>query len=172
MNKKAVSRSNGANPDTRQPFPTRIFVLGIVAGIVLMTLLGMFVAAPLALAHRAELPLERAFGGLAVNIISSVSSGSTVNPLSANDKTLGDGGDLFANNCSNCHGDEGDGRGKLANGYYPPPANLTAANTQGKSDAQLFWIVRHGLSFTAMAAYADLDDQQVWSLVAYIRSLK
>ncbi len=172
MSTNAASRSNGAGAAARRRFPLRHFLLGVAAGVLLATAAGMLVAAPLALAHRTEFPLESAFGALAVNIISAVNAGNSVNPLPANDKTLGDGGDLFANNCSNCHGEKGDGKGKFINGYYPPPANLTLPNTRNKSDAQLFWIIRHGLSFTAMAAYPNLDDQQTWSLVAYIRSLK
>ena len=120
MNKDALSRSNNAEPGMRRPFPIRVFILGMVAGIALVTLLGMFVVAPLALAHRAELPLESTFGGLAVNIISSVSAGSAANPLPNNDKTLGDGQDLFANNCSNCHGDKGDGGANSSTGTSRP----------------------------------------------------
>jgi mono/diheme cytochrome c family protein len=144
----------------------------MVAGAILVIILLILVGLPLSLAHHTEFPLEGTLGHLAVNLVSSLNAGNVVNPLVKNDKTLADGGDLYNTNCSSCHGDHGDGKGKIVDGYYPPPADLTAANTQGKSDAQIRWIIKHGLSFTAMAAYSDFDDQQLWSIVIFIRSLK
>jgi mono/diheme cytochrome c family protein len=42
-----------------------------------------------------------------------------------------------------------------------------------KSDAELFWITRNGLSFTAMPGFGDqYSDQDIWQIVAYIRSLQ
>jgi mono/diheme cytochrome c family protein len=144
----------------------------MVVGVLLVIVLGIFVGLPFSLTHRAEFPLERDIGGLAVQAVSSLNAGNAVNPLPKNNKTLTDGEDLYANNCSNCHGDKGDGKGQTTAVYYPPPADLTAASTQDKSDAQLYWIIKHGLSFTAMAAYPEFSDKQLWSIITYIRSLK
>jgi mono/diheme cytochrome c family protein len=166
------SQVNRAAASARTPPRTRAFVLGMAAGIILTIALITFVGLPLSLAHRAEFPLEGAFGQFAVNLISSLNAGNAANPLPNDSKTLADGEDLYNNNCASCHGDKGDGKGLFENGYYPPPANLIAASTQSKSDAQLRWIIKNGLSFTAMAAYPEFDDQQLWSLVTYIRSLK
>ena len=124
------------------------------------------------LTHRTEFPLESAVGGLAVNVISSLNAGNATNPLVENDKTLADGEDLYITNCASCHGDNGDGKGDFVDQYYPPPTDLTSARTQCKSDAQLRWLIKNGLSFTAMAAYPEFNDQQLWSLVIYMRSLK
>jgi mono/diheme cytochrome c family protein len=41
----------------------------------------------------------------------------------------------------------------------------------GIPDGQLFWIIRHGSPDTAMPPSRNLNDQQVWQLVAYIRQL-
>jgi mono/diheme cytochrome c family protein len=37
----------------------------------------------------------------------------------------------------------------------------------------LFWITQNGLSFTAMPGFADqYSDQDIWDIVAYMRSLQ
>src|SRR5205085_10562640 len=42
-----------------------------------------------------------------------------------------------------------------------------------KSDAALFWITKHGLSFTAMPGFGDkFNDDAIWAIVAYMRSLQ
>jgi mono/diheme cytochrome c family protein len=172
MSKNGISKSDKFASGAPQPAPARAFIMGTVAGVIAVLVLGLLVGLPLSLAHRAEFPLESAAGHLAVNLISSLSGGNAVNPLAKNDKTLTDGADLFANNCSSCHGKNGDGKGDFVNRYFPPAADLTAAGTQGKSDAQLRWIIKNGLSFTAMASYPEFDDDQLWSIVTYIRTLK
>ena len=181
-NNSGMSQSNSSDSLARPPTSTRTsartfrtFVVGMVVGAILVIVLLTLVALPLSLTHRTEFPLEGTFGHMAVNLVSSLNAGNAGNPLEKNDKTLTDGGDLYNTNCSSCHGDHGDAKdakGKLIGGNYPPPADLTSANTQGKSDAQLYWIIKHGLSFTAMAAYPDFSDNQLWSIVTYIRSLK
>jgi hypothetical protein len=171
-NQNDVSGSNSSARRVRVPASTRTFVAGMAAGVVLVLALLLVVGLPLSLAHHTELPLEGAVGHWAVNIISSLNAGNAGNPLVSNDKSLADGEDLYNSNCASCHGDHGDGKGDFVNVYFPPPADLTSDNTQGKSDAQLRWIVQHGLSFTAMAAYPDFDDPQVWSIIIYMRSLK
>jgi mono/diheme cytochrome c family protein len=37
-------------------------------------------------------------------------------------------------------------------------------------DGQLFWIIRNGSKGTAMPAFKDLKDEQIWHLILYIRS--
>jgi mono/diheme cytochrome c family protein len=172
MSKNGISESDKSNSGAHRPALKRAFITGMIVGVIMVMVLGIFVGLPLSLAHRAEFPLEGVVGRLAVNFVSSLSGGNAVNPLAKNDKTLTDGEDLFANNCSSCHGKNGDGKGDFVNRYFPPAADLTAASTQGKSDAQLRWIIRNGLSFTAMAAYPEFDDDQLWSIVTYIRTLK
>jgi Cytochrome C oxidase, cbb3-type, subunit III len=39
------------------------------------------------------------------------------------------------------------------------------------SDGQLFWVIKNGSAGTGMMSFAGLPDDQVWQLIAYIRSL-
>ena len=167
-----MSQTNGSDVGGRRPTSVRTFVFGMIAGALVVIVLGGLIGLPLMLTHRTEFPLESTVGGLAVNVISSLNAGNATNPLTENDKTLADGEDLYITNCASCHGDTGDGKGDFVDQYYPPPTDLTSDRTQGKSDAQIRWLIQNGISFTAMAAYPEFNDQQLWSMVIYIRSLK
>ena len=74
--------------------------------------------------------------------------------------------------CSTCHGDKGNGRGRMASMFDPPPRNFCCAKTvNGVPDGQLFWIIKNGSPGTSMPAFNKLSDEQIWQLVHYIRKL-
>lgn len=74
--------------------------------------------------------------------------------------------------CVFCHGKTGAGDGVLAGKYSVSPRNFSCAATmQSLPDGQLFWVIREGVAGTAMPAHAQLSDEEVWLLVAYVRSL-
>ncbi len=86
--------------------------------------------------------------------------------------------------CAGCHGATGAGDGAAAAALNPKPANFAAGafrlDTDGDgtpgSDADLTNVIKNGgAKFggnAAMPARADFSDDEVASLVAYIRSLK
>ena len=146
-----------------------IALLGaLVAGIV-----ALVVALPLALTHRQDLPLERAYGGAAVSLVSRILGGDAANPVANDPRALTTGRNAYTGSCAVCHGAKGDGRGAFGPGTYPDATDLLAAATKEKTDAQLFWIVKNGLGFTAMPAFgAQYGDAEIWAMVAYIRALQ
>jgi mono/diheme cytochrome c family protein len=83
------------------------------------------------------------------------------------------GRNAYIGSCALCHGDKGDGHGTLGQAMVPAATDLTSASTKGKSDAELFWIVKDGLSFSAMPGFGDqYQDVDIAALVAYIRLLQ
>ena len=78
-----------------------------------------------------------------------------------------DGGDLFKQKCAMCHGADGKGYASLKTPDFTDPkvqASLT--------DKEIVETIKNGRKGTAMPAFADkLSDDQVHSLVTYIRSL-
>jgi mono/diheme cytochrome c family protein len=78
------------------------------------------------------------------------------------------GGDLFKQKCSMCHGADGKGYAALNTPDFTDPkvqASLT--------DQQLTDIIKNGKPGTAMPPFKDsLTDDQIKSLVAFLRSLK
>lgn len=103
------------------------------------------------------------------------------NPLPANAETVAAGQRLYRSRpgqvgCVTCHGEKGDGKGVLAQQFSPPPRNFACAQTvKGIPDGQLFWIVRNGSPGTAMSpasAFGKFSDDNVWQLVAYLRTFQ
>ena len=142
--------------------------LGAATALVLVLILAL----PLALTHHQELPLERAYGNVAVSLVSRVLGGDASNPVANNARAISAGRAAYTGSCAICHGARGDGRGTFGPNTYPDAADLTGAATKGKTDAQLFWIVKNGLGFTAMPAFGErYTDDDIWAIVAFLREL-
>lgn len=74
--------------------------------------------------------------------------------------------------CMACHGKKGDGRGPLAARLSLPPRDFTCSATmKALSDGQLFWIIRNGSPGTPMLSHGELNDEETWQVVTYIREL-
>lgn len=81
------------------------------------------------------------------------------------------GGLHFVTGCEPCHGGPGRPQSPIVTGMYPAPPRL-AGKVEGWSDAELFWIVRHGLKFTGMPQWAGTGrSREVWPVVAFLRAL-
>jgi mono/diheme cytochrome c family protein len=100
------------------------------------------------------------------------------NPKAGSSAAVSEGETLFQKTakpfaCAVCHGVRGDGKGDPDFESTPPARNFTCAATMASlKDGQLFWIIKNGSPQTSMPAFkGSLSDDQVWSLVAYIRSL-
>ncbi len=73
--------------------------------------------------------------------------------------------------CKLCHGKLGDGKGPGGAGVKPAPRNFTCqATMQEISDGQMFGVIKAGSPGTAMPAFKNLKDKEVWQLILYIRS--
>ena len=97
------------------------------------------------------------------------------NPLEATEKRMKKGEVLYMDTaqpmqCLHCHGARGDGTGELGLQADPPARNFTCAETMKSiSDGQMFWVIKNGIKGTAMPAYPDLADWQIWVLIHYVR---
>ena len=74
--------------------------------------------------------------------------------------------------CKQCHGDKGDGLGKLGKALKPQPRNFTCADTmKGVTPGQMFWVIKNGSAGTGMTAHKKtLKDKEIWDVVKYIQS--
>ncbi len=74
--------------------------------------------------------------------------------------------------CKMCHGDKGDGAGKLGAALKPKPRDFTCADTMKDISAgQMFHVIKNGSKGTGMVAHGkSLKDDQIWDVVKYIRS--
>lgn len=77
----------------------------------------------------------------------------------------------YASHCLACHGAPGIPRSEVVRHMSPAPPYLPPEIDRW-SDAELFWIVRHGVKFTAMPAWpSDRRDDEVWAMAAFLRQL-
>ena len=101
-----------------------------------------------------------------------------INPLLANEENTKAGEKLYQDSaapvaCAQCHGEDGDGNGIMANMFEPAPRNFTCSEVVGGlPDGQLFWIIKNGSIGTSMPAFTKLTDEQIWQLTIYLRSFE
>lgn len=78
-----------------------------------------------------------------------------------------DGADLFQKKCSMCHGADGKGYPALKTPDFTDPKVQASLK-----DKEIIETIKNGKKGTAMPSFADkLSDEQINSLVTYIRSL-
>lgn len=77
----------------------------------------------------------------------------------------------YEHGCRFCHGAPGDPMPPVAASMTPKPPKL--ASRVGKyDDAELFYIVKHGVKLTGMPAWPEQKrDDEVWAMVAFLRRL-
>jgi mono/diheme cytochrome c family protein len=94
------------------------------------------------------------------------------NPVPASEENLKDARLHFADHCAICHANDGSGDALFGRGLYPKPPDLREAETQNRSDGELFWIIENGVRFTGMPSFAShgMSDDS-WKLVLFIRHL-
>ena len=77
----------------------------------------------------------------------------------------------FERACRTCHGAPGKRPNPITQQTLPPAPNLTELVDKWR-DRELFWIVKHGLKYTAMPGWtAQNRDDEVWSVIAFSRQL-
>jgi high-affinity iron transporter len=85
---------------------------------------------------------------------------------------LDNGRKLYALNCKSCHGENGLGNGPLHLGMEPSPTNFHSPDkANGLSPFQAYNTIRLGVDNTAMRAFDELSDDEVWDLAFYVLSL-
>ena len=72
---------------------------------------------------------------------------------------------LFADHCAQCHGDTAEGSRKR-------PSLRTPRVQSQATEGDLHWLLANGNLRRGMPSWSKLPDQQLWQLIAYLRSLK
>lgn len=73
--------------------------------------------------------------------------------------------------CVFCHGAPGVEREEIAKGLWPEAPDLANAASMW-TPAQLFWITKFGIKFTAMPAWGPThSDEKIWDIVAFLKKL-
>jgi mono/diheme cytochrome c family protein len=149
----------------------RNFLLGVVAGAVLLVVGGV---AYLRLGF-GEVRADMAPAAWEMRLIKPAVHASVrrqapemQNPVAPTEENLIAGGKLFINGCSGCHGRAGseeDNSGSL----FPPIPQFHKEGTS-YTEAQIFWVAKHGIRRTGMFANGKWNsDQELWTMAAYIK---
>jgi mono/diheme cytochrome c family protein len=92
------------------------------------------------------------------------------NPVAASAASLARGKTIYVKECAACHGTSGKGDGPQAATLTPKPRDVSVPEIQKQSDGSLFWKFTTGKA--PMPAYDKLAEEDRWSLINYMRSLK
>ena len=148
--------------------------IAVPAWAALTALLLTLISVPVSAGHKnlpaAECPQPRFTGKAPAELY------QRENPLAANRANRRAGKKLYEDlsnpSCMVCHGEKGEGNGQLSGQFEPRPRNFAcAATVDGIPDGQLHWIIKNGSPGTAMPSFAYFEDEEIWQLVLYLRSL-
>lgn len=86
--------------------------------------------------------------------------------------------ELYAQHCSGCHGENGDGRGRAARHLFPKPRDLRTEKSRLASTVNgvptredIETVIRRGMPGTAMRAFDELSEDQRMLLAEEVRRL-
>lgn len=162
-------------------------ILGIVASVALVILLGLYDVVKLDWVSFMEIqpsyrpmehPLPVATGSIPVEGPAYIGgTGDPVNPIPADDKVSVERGRLlYSVTCLQCHGVEGRGDGNIGFALANPPANLTSAIISAKSDGSYFLTITNGVIINEQIRMPALNENLTirdrWDVVNFIRSLQ
>jgi mono/diheme cytochrome c family protein len=79
---------------------------------------------------------------------------------------------LYSKHCKSCHGKEGLGDGPKAAQLDTPSGDFTSKDFQKQSDGSIFYKAKEGRDDMPSFKKKIPDDEDIWQLVHYMRTLK
>lgn len=146
-------------------------VLGIATAFAIGGVLFIALGLPSIATNTGHWPLTRQFLEIVMTHTVRVRTlGRRVPPLDDPALVL-KGAGHYATGCAPCHGAPGRAPSLITRQLLPEPPHL-AEGGRDHSPAALFWIIKHGLKYTAMPAWpTQRRDDEVWAMVAFVRRL-
>lgn len=94
------------------------------------------------------------------------------NPNPLTPESLAHAREHWVAHCSTCHAIDGRGNTPIGRNLFPRVPDLTALDTQQRTDGELFFIISNGVRFTGMPGWGREDTpESIWELVGFIRRL-
>jgi hypothetical protein len=80
------------------------------------------------------------------------------------------GAGLYNEMCASCHLAPGMEKTEISQGLYPAAPELSHGSDL--TPAEKFWVIKHGLKMTGMAAWGKThDDTLIWDMVAFLQKM-
>ena len=93
------------------------------------------------------------------------------NPVEATPESLATGRQRYVFMCRQCHGNTGKGDGDMSHAGGVPSDFTDDVWKHGETDGEIFVVIKEGVT-ADMQGYANrLDDEDIWHLVNYVKSL-
>jgi mono/diheme cytochrome c family protein len=149
------------------------FVLGVITTLIILAIAG-FAYLELGLAEvRADVApsaVESSLMRRALRASVRRHAPEVSNPVPPSDENLIAGAKIYLGECAGCHGTPGVSH-KEPESLFPPAPRLSEAGTEF-SEAQIFWVAKHGIRRTGMFANGVWsDDQKLWTVTAFIKRI-
>ena len=93
------------------------------------------------------------------------------NPVASNAESLKNGKELWVKNCQSCHGKSGHGDGSKAAQLKTDPGSFAPEEVQKQTDGAFFYKISEGREDMPSFKKKIPDEEDIWSLVNYIRTL-
>lgn len=94
------------------------------------------------------------------------------NPVKSDAESISAGKALYAKHCKSCHGSKGLGDGTKAAQLKTKCGDFSTADFQSQSDGSLLYKINEGRDDMPSFKKKIPDEEDVWSIVNYIRTLK
>ena len=94
------------------------------------------------------------------------------NPVKSDAVTLKEGKALWGKHCQSCHGKTGLGDGPKAAQLKTESGDLSLADFQKQTDGSIFYKISEGRDDMPAFKKKLSDDEEIWQLVNYIRTMK
>lgn len=109
--------------------------------------------------------------GVAFLAVSLLPGGKTsgANPIDPSGGSIAIGRSLYAQNCSQCHGVNGDGKGQLAPGLTILPADFRI-HIPYHTDQFFFQVISNGLGGVMPGFASQLTEDERWHLINFLKS--
>lgn len=150
------------------------FVLGIVFTIVLLAAGGLAYLLLGFAEVRGDLPpsrLESAVMRRTVHASVRREAPEAANPFPPTNDNLIAGGKIYLNECAGCHGTPGKPE-EYPGALFPPAPHFPTVGTE-YTEAQVFWVAKHGVRRSGMFANGLWDsDEKLWKAAAFIKRIK
>lgn len=92
------------------------------------------------------------------------------NPVKADDASIKEGKDLYAQHCKSCHGAKGLGDGTKAEKIDISCGDFSSEETVKATDGELYWKTTEGRK--PMPSFKEkLSDNERWAVVNFMRTL-
>lgn len=94
------------------------------------------------------------------------------NPVKSDAASVAKGKDLYVQHCQSCHGKKGKGDGPKADQLDTECGDFTSAAFQKQSDGALFYKTFEGRKDMPSYKKKIPDQEDIWAIVNYMRTMK